>query len=619
MTMSRFITTVFLVLLAGVAMAGEAEQSDWSGGSGVPGPIAQWEDRFDAASGIGFGAEGHLSLLCEPAAPIQHEIGSGLGLPDAIYAADIDGDGDVDAVGAFWTDDAVYWFENLDGHGQSWARHSVGENRDGPRDLATADLDGDGDIDILGALQQDDQLIWWENEGAGAAWTPHVIDAYLNGCSMVNAADIDGDGDLDALTSSVDVSGCLVLWWENDVSGDGWIEHVITTTAFYPRGLHHGDMDGDGDLDVAVAAWNDHEIAWWENFDGDGITWIKHSVDGAFLGAYTVHCADLNGDGDMDLLGGASQSDQVAWWDNTAGDGSAWTKHLIDTNSLSVHWVMAADVDLDGDLDVLSATYNGSRVTWWRNNGNGSAWVQHTIASGYSSADMVNVGDFDGNGAPDAIAAAYTGGHVDWWRIVEFTDAGSLTSSILDTGETTALWGGWNHTGIRPGPETALIVEARASSDAGEMGIWTELQPGDLSDYLDDERRYLQYRISMSSVSSALSPILHDIRFSWGTITGVPDPAALPAFSMNDPFPNPFNPRLSVEFTMERRDRVVMTVHDAAGRLIRRLADREFEIGTQLLDWDGKDSGGERVAAGIYLVRISTDSSKEQKKVVMLK
>ena len=74
------------------------------------------------------------------------------------------------------------------------------------------------------------------------------------------------------------------------------------------------DLDGDGDIDVLGAASVASHITWWENLTGAGTSWTKHTIDGAFVAAISVHAADVDGDGDLDVLGAAAAAVfDIAW------------------------------------------------------------------------------------------------------------------------------------------------------------------------------------------------------------------------------------------------------------------------------------------------------------------
>ena len=95
----------------------------------------------------------------------------------------------------------------------------------------------------------------------------------------------------------------------------------------------------------------------------------KHDIDSNFGGADSVYSADVDGDGDMDVLGAARLADDIVWWENTAGDGSAWTEHIIDNNFNGAVSVYSTDVDGDGDMDVFGAAYDADDIVWWGEHG----------------------------------------------------------------------------------------------------------------------------------------------------------------------------------------------------------------------------------------------------------
>ena len=82
---------------------------------------------------------------------------------ESVYAADVDGDGDVDVLGAAWADGEITWWENLGTTPPTWAEHTIRRDFNGACDVHATDLDGDGDTDVLGAANFENHIIWWEN------------------------------------------------------------------------------------------------------------------------------------------------------------------------------------------------------------------------------------------------------------------------------------------------------------------------------------------------------------------------------------------------------------------------------------------------------------------------
>ena len=111
-------------------------------------------------------------------------------------------------------------------------------------------------------------IIWYENTGDGSAWGTHVISSTALGPKSVFAADLDKDGDMDVLSASY--ADSKIAWYENKKgeSGDwkdSWLSYTITTSAIQAHCVHASDLDNDGDFDVISAAYNGNEIAWYEN------------------------------------------------------------------------------------------------------------------------------------------------------------------------------------------------------------------------------------------------------------------------------------------------------------------------------------------------------------------
>ena len=81
------------------------------------------------------------------------------------YVADMDDDGDLDIVSASEEDDTIAWYENDGGGNPSWSASDIDTNADGAYSVYVADMDGDGDLDIVSASDLDDTIAWYENDG----------------------------------------------------------------------------------------------------------------------------------------------------------------------------------------------------------------------------------------------------------------------------------------------------------------------------------------------------------------------------------------------------------------------------------------------------------------------
>ena len=370
----------------------------------------------------------------------EHTIDGAFERAYSVYASDLDGDGDTDVlgtadtVGAAATADDIKWWENLNGAGTSWTAHTIDNAFDGAASAHAADVDGDGDLDVLGAGFVVDDIAWWENQTIhrnGVLPTEHTIDGAFDGALSVDAADMDGDGDLDVLGAAIEADE--IRWWENlSGAGTSWTVHTIDGAFFDARSVHAADVDGDGDIDVLGAASFAADIAWWENLNGAGTSWAEHTIDGAFFDARSVHAADVDGDGDIDVLGAASFAADIAWWENLNGAGTSWAEHTIDGAFFGAHSVHAADVDGDGDIDVLGAAALADDIVWWENlTGAGTSWTKHTIDGAFSFAVSVHAADVDGDGDLDVLGAAATAFDITWWE--NLTGAGtSWTAHTID-------------------------------------------------------------------------------------------------------------------------------------------------------------------------------------------
>lgn len=616
---------LFSIAVGSVAIAETAIQTDWSGGPGVSGPVIDWGNTFDMASGINWSTSaGELTLAYS--SPMEHPISGGYVRAIHAYPIDIDGDGDMDVLGAagrysppYFFSGRIDWWENTDGSGTNWTRYTVDDNFVSAPSVCGADVDGDGDMDVLGAARGDvNDIAWWENiDGSGNIWTEHTVPGSIRDCSSVYAADLDGDGDVDIL--STDASYNDVIWIENvDGSGTEWIEHFVDGSFNNATDVFAADMDGDDDLDVLGAAFNGDNIYWWENADGSGTDWIEHIVDSSFNGARSVYAADVDSDGDTDVLGAASLGWAITWWENIDGDGNIWMEHSVADNFNYAFAVHASDLEGDGDVDILGTSFFGDDITWWENVGGlGNTWIEHTIDGNFDGARDVSTADFDGDGDIDVLGAATEDADISWWDVSCCVANGELVSSILDT-ESEAKWDSLNWVGNEPSG-TSICFQVRSSTDPEYMGNWSDdiTMPGRLEDYLMDGDRFVQYRVLLETNDPNLTPVLEDVTVNWDVVVGVVDESQSgrpSTFQLLANYPNPFNAETLIEYSLTEAAHVTIDIFDMLGRHLTTLVDANRPAGNNQVVWDAAGQ-----ASGVYFYSVRVGETTETRKMSLLK
>ncbi|MCP3915756.1 MAG: VCBS repeat-containing protein [bacterium] len=357
-----------------------------------------------------------LLLLCL-CAPGYAQFGSAIVIDDQLNGAtttdtaDLDGDGDADVVAGGSNATAIGWYENLGG-GAFGARQALASQPDRALAVFATDLDGDGDADILAGvdywtpeLGHDFQLVRYINQGGGTFGTPLSLDYSDDSHDSLRVTDMDGDGDVDVLYASWSDS---VFWIEGLGGGQFAQRQEITSSLVGATDAHPADLDGDGDADVLTASRGNDEIAWFENTGG---AWTKTVLNAQADGAWSVYSADLDGDGDVDVLSSSVFDDTVAWYENQ-GAGVFGQAQTITTSDNAGRAVRAADLDGDCDPDVLVSEVFGA--AWYENLGGGTFGARAEIGSSALGARAVHAADFDEDGVLDVLVTSFNDTTIAW-------------------------------------------------------------------------------------------------------------------------------------------------------------------------------------------------------------
>ncbi|WP_341216319.1 T9SS type A sorting domain-containing protein [uncultured Wocania sp.] len=344
-----------------------------------------------------------------------------------VHAADIDGDGDIDVISGSWSNGNIYWFENLDGKGDFNNGILVPLNA-GIASVYATDIDGDGDNDILSASSSLNDVGWHENlDGKGDFSEHKAISSDIDNVFKVMAADFDNDGDMDILSSNNSLYGTDKIFWYENINGlgDFGVQQVISDVVEDPTFINTGDVDNDGFIDILYTSalisridntsTND-KIIWHQNLDGSGNFGVPQTITTNVEKPSTINIIDLDNDGDNDLVSTSSKNN-IAWYENLDSKGGFGIQQMIAGNTDASWEAFPYDLDGDGDLDLLYAAKHYNTVAWQENlGGHWDYSFQKTITSKAMNVQSVFAADLDGDGDLDALSASRDDFTLAWYE-----------------------------------------------------------------------------------------------------------------------------------------------------------------------------------------------------------
>lgn len=330
---------------------------------------------------------------------------------------DVDGDGDLDIVVPDGDQGVnLLWFENPrpggdPTDGQPWTRHEVGSLGSWGKDVELADFDGDGLLDIATRIDTTATIFFQDNPDQWARIDFTDLPDNVLGHEGMSSGDVDGDGYTDLI---------LRGHWLRDPAGadarrvEAWTAYEIGPAAPDFKALV-ADINLDGQMDVLFSSSEERaDVNWWtpENGDPTG-PWIKHTILSNMDRAHTLQAADMDLDGDTDVVVGqmhTSAEQEIMVMLNIGGQGLGWVKQPVDVGGL--HNGVVADIGNDCDYDIYGANWTGNPpLRLWENLLDQAAplsrWTFKQVTDQHAQTFGLAFADINGDGQVDIASGRY--------------------------------------------------------------------------------------------------------------------------------------------------------------------------------------------------------------------
>ncbi len=474
--------------------------------------------------------------------------------------------------------------------------------------LAAADLTPSPGLELVASSWDTGEIYLFEfADGPGgveasiaSGWPRPVANGY-GIWGSVSLGDVDNDKRLEIFV--VDVGGNLHAWNADgseliDGDNNAGTQGVFDTgLGSWPRGTAaFADIDGDGDDEIFMPTASGE----LRGYDGDGSDLPGFPITGMTQIYSSPAIGDIDDDDEIEIVI-AAEDDSLYVFNHDGSHLAGFPMPLTNNNgSLKAPSPALADITGDGLPEIFACGVVGSHtmdIGWIDSAG---AWMPGwPIDIGDHSQSSPVVGDLDGDGDFEVILA-HEDGNIDAWH----HDGAPVDGFPLSTSE------------FARAVPSLVDVDQNGSLDMIFVG-W-------------DRNIYIwEFPTVYDPAMTPWYSFMHGFRRTGNATTldwvvGVDEEDLLPAgqlLRLDENFPNPFNPKTNIRFTVggDTAQRVALDIFDVRGRRLARLLGETLEPGNYLRSWDGRDDRGAAMPSGIYFALLNVGEQSESKKLTLLK
>jgi hypothetical protein len=310
---------------------------------------------------------------------------------------------------------------------------TINQDLNTPVQLAASDLDRDGDTDFIAVSLDQSETAWFENENDSnpPTFIKRIVTMQSIGVQTVDVGDINGDGNMDVLTGSV-VSGGVRISMSNGAQPPEFSDYVIDEDRGQVLAVKAVDIEPDGDTDFLASYLNTGEIVFYENLASPGSpfsvittnTLNGYVVTDSANGARSLDCGDIDNDGDIDIVSGNFNDNQVVIYHNNGGAQPDFTPEILSGSAPGVNSVAMGNLDADPEMEVVAAFTSSNEVRYFDHHVQDpgdpqsppTGYISNLLTNTHMEPRAIFVADINDDQLRDIVVASADDGRVSWFE-----------------------------------------------------------------------------------------------------------------------------------------------------------------------------------------------------------